>query len=161
MGSESSQAQSIQTLLSFLSSTTPCPRRGHLCLVGVGDELVLAMVGFLKLLKELNPRLLKLRAETLQCLFSRSLLMFLLGLRDNARLWSDIIFRPAGKSIRVERGGKPQLILHVLLPHSFYVTYTLGMICNIPVLIKTRMAQCPMAAGPESSSSCGSAVKFI
>lgn len=93
MGSESSQsqsqAQSIQILISFLSSTTPSPRLGHLCLAGMGDKLVLVVVGFLKLLKELNPKLLKLRAKTLQSFFSRSLLTFLSGLRDNASLWSE------------------------------------------------------------------------
>lgn len=41
-----------------------------------------------KLLKYLDSRLLKLKAQTLLPLFSSSFLTLLPSLRDNARLWS-------------------------------------------------------------------------
>lgn len=44
---------------------------------------------------------------------------------------------PTGSDIVVERGGAPQLILHIVPLHLFYMMYILGVICNVPVFIKT------------------------
>lgn len=63
---------------------------------------------------------------------------------------------PTRNDIVAERGGEPQLILHILPLHLFYMMYALGVICSISVFIKTRLAHGLIAAGPESFSSCGS-----
>lgn len=63
---------------------------------------------------------------------------------------------PTSNDIVAERGGEPQLILHILPQRLFYMMYALGVIRSIPVFIKTRLAHGLIAAGPESFSSCGS-----
>lgn len=44
---------------------------------------------------------------------------------------------PTGSDIVVERGGEPQLIVYIVPLHLFYMMYILGVICNVPVFIKT------------------------
>lgn len=70
----------------FLSLVNHLFPLGYLYLVGVGNEVLLVVADCLKLLKYLDPRLLKLRAETFLSLFSSSLLTP--SLKDNVRLWS-------------------------------------------------------------------------
>lgn len=137
-GSESSLPSTTTTctvnsnsyFLSLLNNPFPQPRAPLFS--GDGGGMGTSLSDYLKLLKIPESKSLKLKAQNLLSLFFSSLLTLLSSLRDNARLWSQSNWQ----DIAVERGGEPQLILHVLPLHSFYMTYALGVICNIPVFIR-------------------------
>lgn len=77
----------LELLLPFSFQQLFSPSLVYLYPVGVGGG-VLGVADRFKLLKYLNPRLLRLNAQTLLSLFSNSLLTLLPSMRDNARLWS-------------------------------------------------------------------------